>query len=84
MSSTSEWGSGRCRGFEKSFRLQFCGVPSLLVCVQVMPDRVILDDKKSYLVSFENFNFCGFSLLLKIEKNENFQNGTNMTFYGLK
>jgi hypothetical protein len=68
MSSTSEWGSGRCRGFEKSFRLQFCGVPSLLVFVQVMPDRVILDDEKSYLVSFENFNFLWFFIIAKNRK----------------
>jgi hypothetical protein len=29
-----------------------------------MPDKVILDHKKSYLVSFENFNF--FQFLAKI------------------
>jgi len=28
-----------------------------LVFVEIMPDQVILDHKKSYLVSFENFHF---------------------------
>ena len=36
----------------------------LLVFVEIMPDKVILDHKKSYLVSFENFHF--FKFLTKI------------------
>jgi len=36
----------------------------LLVFAEIMPDKVILDHKKSYLVSFENFHF--FQLLAKI------------------
>jgi len=32
--------------------------------VEIMPDKVILDHKKSYLVSFENFHF--FQFLAKI------------------
>jgi len=41
------------------------GFPGLLlVFVEIMPDKVILDHKKSYLVSFENFHF--FSFLAKI------------------
>ena len=62
-----------------------------LVFVEIMPDKVILDDKKSYLVYFVQFwKFSFFSILSKncpsekIKKNENFQNTPNMTFYGLK
>jgi len=55
--------------------------------VEIMPDKVILYHKKSYLVSFENFYFFQFlakiGLKIKITKNENFQNRPNMTFYGL-
>jgi len=36
----------------------------LLVFVEIMPDKVILDHKNSYLVSFENFHF--FQFLAKI------------------
>ena len=32
----------------------------LLVFVGIMPDKVILDHRKSYLVSFENFHFFRF------------------------
>jgi len=43
-----------------------------------MPDNVILDHKKSYLVNFENFHFYRFLAKLakseKIIKNENLQN----------
>jgi len=35
--------------------LDFPGL--LLVFVEIMPDKVILDHKMSYLVSFENFHF---------------------------
>ena len=35
--------------------LDFPGL--LLVFVEIMPDKIILDPKKSYLVYFENFNF---------------------------
>jgi len=61
----------------------------LLVFVEIMSDKVILDHKKLYLVSFENFHFLrkfsAYGLFLqKIEKNEKFQNGPNKTFYGLK
>ena len=45
---------------------------------EIMPDKVILDYKKSYFVYFENFCYCDFftygQFLLKIEKQENFQN----------
>ncbi len=33
----------------------------LLVFVETMPDKVILDHKKSHLVSFENFHLFRFS-----------------------
>ena len=46
----------------------------LLVFVEILPDKVILDQKVSFLVYFKNFLFVIFSLLLKIETNENFQN----------
>ena len=36
----------------------------VLVFVEIMPDLVILDHKKSYLVSFEDFHF--FQFLAKI------------------
>ena len=36
----------------------------LLVFVEIMPDKVILDHKMSYLVNFENFHF--FQFLAKI------------------
>ena len=53
-----------------------------------MSDEVILDHKKSYLVSFENFHLFQFFAKIekdeKIAKNENFHNRPNMTFYGLK
>jgi hypothetical protein len=50
-----------------------------------MPENVILDYKKSYLVNFENFHFFSYGqFLLKFEKNENFQNRPSMTFYGIK
>jgi len=46
--------------------------------VEIMPDKVILGHKKSYLVSLKIFIFCDVftygQFLLKIEKNENFQN----------
>jgi len=42
--------------------LDFLGL--LLVFVEIMPDKVILDHEKSYLVSFENFHF--FQFLAKI------------------
>jgi len=54
-----------------------------------MPDKVILDHKKSCFVSFEIFYFF-FQLSAKIgtseknHKNKNFQKRPNMTFYGLK
>jgi hypothetical protein len=32
----------------------------LLVFVEIMPDKVISDHRKSYLVSFENFHFFQF------------------------
>ena len=38
--------------------LDFPGL--LLVFVEIMPDEVILDNKKLYLVSFENFHFFQF------------------------
>jgi len=41
--------------------LDFPGL--LLVFVEIMPDQVILDHKKPYLVSFENFHF--FSIFSK-------------------
>jgi hypothetical protein len=60
----------------------------LLVFVLIMTDKVILDHEMSYLVYFENFHFLWFlhlwQIFAKIEKNENFQNWPNMTFYGLK
>jgi len=60
----------------------------LLVFVEIMPDEVILDHKISYLFYFENFHFLRFfnlrPIFAKIEKNENFQNRPNMTFYDLK
>ncbi len=35
--------------------------PGLLqVLVEIMPDKVILDHKNSYLAGFENFNFFQF------------------------
>jgi len=37
----------------------------LLVFVEIMPDKVILDHKQSYLVSFENLNF--FQFLAKMQ-----------------
>jgi hypothetical protein len=58
----------------------------LLVLVEIMPDKVILDHKKLYLVSFENFHFNfeqKLSISEKITKNENFQNIPNMTFNDL-
>jgi len=42
--------------------LDFPGL--LLVFVLIMPDKVILDHKMSYLVNFENFHF--FQFLAKI------------------
>ena len=61
---------------------------TLLVFVEIMSDEVILDHKKSYLVSFENFHLFQFFAKIekdeKIAKNENFHNRPNMTFYGLK
>jgi len=42
--------------------LDFPGL--LLVFVKILPDKVILDHKKSYLVSFENFH--SFQFLAKI------------------
>ena len=38
----------------------------LLVFVVIMSDKVILDHKKSYLISFENFHFLWFFHLLPI------------------
>jgi hypothetical protein len=63
--------------------------------VEIMLDKVILDHKKSYLVSFEDFNFFLFLAKIdhvkKITKKQNFQNrpfdflwNSNMTFYDLK
>ena len=43
-----------------------------------MPDKVILDHEKSYLVDFWQ------KLREKITKNENFQNRQNMTIHRLK
>jgi len=42
--------------------LDFPGL--LLLFVEIMPDKVILDHKKPYLVNFENFHF--FQFLAKI------------------
>ena len=59
----------------------------LLVFVEIMSDKVILDHKKSYLVSFGNFHFFDFYQKLeseKIKKDGNFLNRPNMSFYGLK
>jgi hypothetical protein len=36
-------------------RLPWTSPDFYLVFVEIMPDKVILDHKKSYLVSFENF-----------------------------
>jgi hypothetical protein len=56
--------------------------------VEIMPDKVILDHKKSYLVSLKILIFFNFKQKLaiseKITKKENFQNRPNMTFYGIK
>jgi hypothetical protein len=45
--------------------------------VEIMPDKVILDHKKSYFVSFEIFHFFQFLAKIgtseKITKNKNFQ-----------
>ncbi len=61
-------------GPKNNNKLVFPGL--LLVLVEIMPDKFILDHKESYLVYFENFHFCDFftygQFLLKIEKNENF------------
>ena len=47
----------------------------LLVFVEIVPDKVVLDHKKSYLVSYENFIF--FRFLAKIgNKWKNHKKGT--------
>ncbi len=55
----------------------------LLVFVEIMPDKVILD-QKNHIWSFFCVFFTYGQFLLKIEKNEIFQNLPNINFYGLK
>jgi len=68
--------------------LNFSGL--LVVFVEIMPDKVILDHKKSYFfISGQFWKFSFFSIFSKNcqwnnHKNENFQNRPNMKFYGLK
>ena len=63
--------------------LDFTGL--LLVFVEFMPDKVILDHKKSYLVYFQNFHFSLMAnFCLKLKKIKILTNWPNMTFYGLK
>jgi hypothetical protein len=55
--------SGLVRSSPVRTSLYFPGL--ILVFVEIMPDEVILDHKKSYLISFENFRF--FQFLAKID-----------------
>jgi hypothetical protein len=53
---------------------------------RIKSDKVILDHKKLYLICFENFYSLWFTntygqFLLKITKNENYQNKPNMTLW---
>jgi len=54
------------------------------VIEEIMPEKTILYDKNSYLVKFENFNFCDFftfgQFLLKIGKKLKFSKLTKFYF----